>query len=110
MGKSFKENLKEMLEYKDMTVKELAYLSGISDRSIGNYLNARESMPPADYACKIAKVLGTTVEYLVTGQDATIPETKFSKQLKKIIINYNVLTAEDKDLLLSLSNSLSEKK
>ena len=36
MGNSFKENLKEILEYKDMTVKELAFLTGISNRSRRN--------------------------------------------------------------------------
>ena len=77
MGNSFKENLKEILEYKDMTVKELAFLTGISNRSIGNYLNSRESMPPADYACKIAKALNTTVEYLLTGKNSENPTQIF---------------------------------
>lgn len=69
MKTSFKENLRDLLDYNDMTVKELAFKTGISKRSIENYLGARSSIPPADYACKIASALNTTVEYLVNGNN-----------------------------------------
>lgn len=109
MGSSFKENLKAILEYKDMTVKELASLTGISDRSIGNYLNSRESMPPADYACRIAKILNTSVEFLVTGEDIKIEENKISESLLKIIASFSKMQSDDQDLLTKLAVSLSEK-
>lgn len=109
MGSTFKENLKEILEYKDMTVKELAYITGISDRSIGNYLNSRESMPPADYACRIAKALNTTVEFLVTGKDEKIQTEIFPEKLLSIIRNYPKMNVKDKNLLSELSASLAEK-
>ncbi|MBQ0052496.1 MAG: helix-turn-helix transcriptional regulator [Treponema sp.] len=110
MGNSFKENLKEILEYKDMTVKELAFLTGISNRSIGNYLNARESMPPADYACKIAKALNTTVEFLLTGKDSDNHTQVFSKTLSTIISNFPKLSQEDQMLVSQLTVSLSKMK
>lgn len=109
MGSTFKENLKELLEYKDMTVKELAYKTGISDRSIGNYLNSRESMPPADYACRIAKALNTTVEFLVTGKDSKVQETVFPNSLCEIIYNFPKIKPEDQELLSKLSASLKDK-
>ena len=109
MGNSFKENLKEILEYKDMTVKELAFLTGISNRSIGNYLNSRESMPPADYACKIAKALNTTIEYLLTGKNSENPTQIFSKSLNSIITNFPKLSQEDQVLVSQLTESLSKK-
>lgn len=64
-----------------MTVKEFAFKIEISDRSIGNYLNSRESMPLADYACRIAKALNMTVEFLVIGKDSKIQETVFPNSL-----------------------------
>lgn len=67
MNNLFKENLRKMLVDKNMSVKELAFLAGISKRSIENYLGNRASMPPADYAYQIAKVLGVSVEELVMG-------------------------------------------
>ena len=84
-----------------MTVKELAFLTGISNRSIGNYLNSRESMPPADYACKIAKALNTTVEYLLTGKNSENPTQIFSKSLNSIITNFPIVS--------QLTESLSKK-
>ena len=109
MGKTFKENLKELLEYNDMTMKELAYLTGISHRSIENYLNSRESIPPADYACKIAKTLNTTVEYLVTGADPNYRKSEYTGCLLTIIEAYTKLTPTDQKLLADLATSLSKK-
>ena len=63
----FKENLKSELSYQNMLVKELAAMTGISKKTLDNYLNARKYMPSADAAVKIAQALGVSVEYLVTG-------------------------------------------
>jgi len=64
---SFKDNLKGELEYKGIQVKELAYKTGIPKQTIDKYLLSNSSMPPADKAVSIAKILEVTVEYLVTG-------------------------------------------
>ena len=63
----FKQNLRDQMDYLGITTQELANKTGISKRTIENYLSKRESIPPADYACLIAKALGVTVEWLVTG-------------------------------------------
>ena len=68
----FKENLKIELNYKDMTVKELAFASGVNKRTIDQYLSAAAKMPSAENAVKIAAVLGVTVEYLVTGKNPAL--------------------------------------
>ena len=98
MGNSFKENLKDLLDYNDITIKELSSLSGVPKRSIENYLNARDSIPPADYACMIAKALGTSVEYLVnreTPLEAT-PLPPFSEDTLKIAKLYQNLSKKTK--------------
>lgn len=64
----FKENLKIELNYKDMTVKELAFASGVNKRTIDQYLSSAAKMPSAENAVKIAAALGVSVEYLVTGK------------------------------------------
>jgi transcriptional regulator with XRE-family HTH domain len=73
----FKENLKAQLLYADLQVKELATLSGVKKRTIDSYLNAQRSIPSAEAAVAIARALGVTVEYLVTGEKAgaTLPLT-----------------------------------
>ena len=57
----FAENLKELLELKDIEIKELANGTGISKNTIDNYLSGQKSIPNAENAVKIAKYLGTTV-------------------------------------------------
>ncbi len=48
----------------------------------------RDSIPAADIAVKLAKVLNTTVEYLVTGKtNAPSHSTNWKKQEINMIIN-----------------------
>ena len=66
----FRENLKSELEYKGMLVKELAVKSGVKKETLDSYLSARSQLPNVDTGVKIAKALGVSVEYLVTGEDS----------------------------------------
>ena len=66
----FKENLKSELIYSGILVKELSAITGIKKHTLDNYLNTHSSLPNAEAAVKIARALGVTVEYLVTGADA----------------------------------------
>ena len=62
-------------EYKNLSRKELAYLADFSVNSIPTGIS-RGSIPAADVAYRIAKVLGVSVEYLLLGEK--------SKKKKKI--------------------------
>jgi transcriptional regulator with XRE-family HTH domain len=65
----FKENLKAELRYSGMLVKELSSLSGVKKHTLDNYLNTHNSIPSAEAAVSIAKALGVSVEYLITGHE-----------------------------------------
>ena len=65
----FRENLKAELLYSGMLVKELAAMAGLKKHTIDNYLSIRGRMPAADIAVRIARVLGVSVEYMVTGNE-----------------------------------------
>jgi len=65
----FRENLKAELSYSGMLVKELAAQANLKKHTIDNYLSVRGRMPSADVAVRIARVLGVSVEYLVTGNE-----------------------------------------
>ena len=67
----FRENLKLELTYSGILVKELAAQAGLKKHTIDNYLSIRGRMPAADVAVRIARVLGVSVEYLITGNDTT---------------------------------------
>ena len=101
----FGENLKQELAYNGMLKKELSAASGVHKRAIDTYVRTRASMPPADTAVKIAKVLGVTVEYLVTGEDASIP-----KEVNKITRSILNLNKRDRRLITLLVKAMSEKK
>ena len=79
---SFRENLRETLVFTSMEQKELALKTGLSLKTIENYVKKDSSTPSADKAVLIAQALGVTVEYLVTGK-------KSEKYTKNIRISKN---------------------
>ena len=92
----FKENLKSELVYTGMLVKELSVITGIKKHTLDNYLNTHNSIPNAEAAVKIARALGVTVEYLVTGQE---------KRQERTIVSL----APELRLLLEIAEKLSQK-
>lgn len=76
MDSVFREMLRSELDFQDIKVKELAERTGISQRTLEGYLGARGSIPPADVAVKIARVLHVSVEYLVTGDSEQNAKSK----------------------------------
>ncbi len=74
----------EELEYKGINRTYLAKECGFSLTNIGQGIKLG-STPSAETAVKIAKVLGVTVEYLVTGQE--IQSSKQSNPEINLIIH-----------------------
>ncbi len=66
---SFAENLRELLDFKNIEIKELAAGTGISKHTLDNYLSGQKSLPNVENGVKIARFLGTSVEFLVDGQE-----------------------------------------
>lgn len=108
MGNSFRENVRTELEFLGLSVKELSQKTEIPYQTLQNYLNARATMPPADYACRIARVLNTTVEKLV-GEIPNQKNTEKVRQNARIIAMLERIKSEDKKVLIQLLTSLSEK-
>lgn len=63
----FKDRLREAIKNSGLLIKEIAFQTNLSQRTIENWLSSRPTIPRADDAVKVAMVLGTTVESLVTG-------------------------------------------
>ena len=84
----FGENLREALEFADIRQIELSIKTGINIKSIENYLrNDSTTIPSADKAVKIARVLGLTVEDLVDGYDRKKSDEKDAQYRKSKIFN-----------------------
>lgn len=90
----FRENLKDELKYQDMRVKELAEKTGVSKRAIDHYLAENYTEPSAETAVKIAKELGVSVEYLVTGKNSDIPDS-IKPEIINLIRDMNHLPDKD---------------
>lgn len=68
---TFYERTKELLERRNMTFADLSRIIHISQPSMNGWKNG--STPRADVAYNIAKLLNTTVEYLIAGEEELIP-------------------------------------
>lgn len=97
----FKENLKDEMEYQGLTTKDLAQKSGVSKRTIDNYLLANPQEPGVYNAQKIAKALNVSVEYLVTGAEYKSPVAITGERLE-FLNSFEKLPADDRLLILSL--------
>jgi transcriptional regulator with XRE-family HTH domain len=96
----FKDNLKSELAYSGMLVKELASKSGVNKFSIDNYLNKRGQIPSVEAAVKIARVLGVSVEYLVTGKEQKQTEPPLSLESRTIARYAEQLTDTNRKFVL----------
>ncbi|GHV19844.1 transcriptional regulator [Spirochaetia bacterium] len=107
---NFKANLRNELDYQNLTVKELSTRTSISKNTLDCYLGIRETMPPADVAVKIADALGVTVEYLVTGRekgDSSFPN--LYPRLRQAIKNLAMLDEKDRNIACNLIGALKER-
>jgi len=98
----FRENLKSELAYQDMLVKELAVSIGVSRHTLDNYLNVRERMPTADVAVKIARALGVSVEYLVTGEENRPDKSSLGPEIRSLVQNFKLLNENDRKMVVSI--------
>jgi transcriptional regulator with XRE-family HTH domain len=101
----FRENLKQELSYNGMLVKELSTKSGVHKRALDTYLREKASIPPADTAVQIARALGVSVEYLVTGKEAGLP-----RDIRVLTRNLLKLEEKDRKVVSALVRALLDKR
>lgn len=74
-------------------------------RALDTYLlNENASMPPADIAVRIARVLEVSVEYLVTGEEAVLPDDVRNTVRKLLRLN-----KKDRKIVAVLVNALLDR-
>ena len=74
---AFKDRLRDEIEYQGLLVKEISAKTGISNSTFLSYIDARSVLPNVETGVKIAKALGVSVEYLVTGEQPQ-PNPKYT--------------------------------
>lgn len=115
---SFWQNVDAERDFQNISRKELAYKANFSLTSLSTGI-IRNSIPSADVAYRIAKVLNVSIEYLLEGDsekrneksqenNETFLQEIQNPQTRKLIKNYAKLSDRDKNLLCSLSNEMIE--
>ena len=74
----FWKNVTDELQYQGMNLKTLSTVTGIPYTTITNGKNRENSIPTADVALKISKVLHVNMEFLL-GEDSKLPNEKNSE-------------------------------
>ena len=99
------------MDYSGMLVKELAALSGVKKKTLDSYLGNRGYTPSVEAAVSIAKALGVTVEYLVTGKDNANNRSLSSlpADLQEIVLVSEQLTGKDRFIVLNLARLLKNR-
>ncbi len=79
-------NVRTELEYQDISQKELATAINESYNTLQSWMK-NDRLPDAEQSVKIAQVLGTSVEFLVTGEDKKIRQKneRIVNLLKQVI-------------------------
>lgn len=105
----FRENLKEIMDYKDLTLKELSFMTGIPKGSLSNYLKENCSIPSADIAVQIASALNVSVEYLITGNTQNKEKIfPYSNEIEKMASTVSKFTPEKKQIVIDLVENLQK--
>lgn len=103
---TFKDRLREEIEYKGILIKEISAEIGISNNTFLSYINSRNVMPNVETAVKIAKALDVSVEYLVTGKDSIHNEK--NNHLKDIIKDLSMLDEQTLSIIKPMIHTLTE--
>lgn len=82
MNSNFRENLRNELNYQDVTIKELSARTNIPVPTLDCYLGSRATVPSVEAALKIARALNVSVEYLVTGENISIKQSSFKLSIE----------------------------
>ena len=92
--------IKELTEAKGITIAELERKVGASNHTIARW---NKSTPGVDKLQKVAKYLGTTIDYLVTGEKEDLEKTKILAR------DLNKLTDTQTQLIQSLISEMKGK-
>jgi transcriptional regulator with XRE-family HTH domain len=106
---NFFDRIKELARAKNITIAAVAKASGLSLDSYNTH-RKRNNLPRAGEAVKMAAYLRTTVEYLVTGEEAAITPERFRPLIKALLLlsEDNILDVET--LVYTMAERAQKKK
>ena len=106
----FRERLRDEMDYQCISAKDLSESTGISKRTIDNYLKTNPQEPGVVNALKISKALKVSVEYLVTGENInSSQQNTLSSETKTIIEKIKQLSTSEKKVIIDMIKVISNK-
>lgn len=89
--------------------KEFAQLLGTTDKTVSAWKTGR-SQSYTKYLSKISEVLGTTVEYLLTGkkEEPTVQDDGLTDGERALMKQFRQLTPEQKDMVLRMVQAAAD--
>lgn len=100
------ERIDNLLELEGRTRKDLANAVGITTSAISTW-SKRNSVPLADTAIKIADYLGTTVKYIMTGEEENIIYNK-DPLINECVTLLTEMSLQQKQLVLDVIRTISK--
>jgi len=104
----FRERLRDEIAFSGLSNKEVAAKAGITIRSLVSYVSSQACIPSAEVAVRLAKVLNTSVEYLVTGENSKISWENSNEESRKLLYVYKNLPEAQRKLLLAVAEDISK--
>ncbi len=104
-GKEIVKRMDSLLKERNIKRQALAEFAGIATNTISTW-SARNNVPAADVAIKIAKYLGVSVEWLINGED---PDG-LSVDERNLLNNWKDIPEDSgKDVIRTLIQTTAEK-
>lgn len=101
MAREITNRMAELLSKNNMSQKDLAKNAGITESAVSHYIKGNR-VPRGVNLMKIAKALGTTTDYLLSGNDENNEENDL-KVIKTLIArNASSMTKEEKMEVISI--------
>lgn len=102
----FRSRLREEIAFSGLSNKEVAAKAEITKRALDSYVSSQSCMPSADVAVRLAKVLHTSVEYLVTGEPDSVQPAKTKEPERRLLRIYSSLPDTQRNLLISIATDI----
>ncbi len=99
--KEFKDRVKNLMERDNISQKELAKLSGISEASVSRYLSGN-LRPRMDILANIAKVFNVSTSYLVGEEDNAAQSDAYEETLYVVTRNKSKLDDAQKAKIIKV--------
>ncbi|HJG85745.1 helix-turn-helix transcriptional regulator [Pseudoflavonifractor capillosus] len=103
------ERIFSLLKVKEIEQKEFAQLLGTTDKTVSAWKTGR-SQSYTKYLPKISEVLGTTVEYLLTGEktEPTVQDDGLTEGERALMKQFRQLTPEQQDMVLRMVQAAAD--